>query len=394
MKKLVLVIFLFFALQLNAYAKTGISFIYINGSNIYNEKINKWYKKGIRKFHPCLKDAFEQNPITQECFLKNGEYFIEETPVTFYWGDKNYNSEKLKRKNLTVSKGFITWLACRIRLITNNVLHDVVWIQQYHNMNLVLDDLHKTVCAEIQKGNKVVLYGYSSGSFVAYEYLLSRIRYINVADFFNSINISKEQKFFVSQHPMKNTCMSALVQKLAVFSADGHIILDSDIDSFKKNYVDLNEQTEAVCSPNNAVIGVVNIASPLALFNWNVPSSDFQLTYYNGLLYKYIFENDMFWITVNYREDPMSFSSRRNLTAGEIENITNLSIEPNSGFIYDQSTNRGGISAITHMAYLSTQKKLSKSIVKAYINGYRNQYDCYCKKNTCNKCHEKCIVRP
>lgn len=110
MKKIFIVIFLFFLLPLNVFAKTGISFIYINGSNINDAKIHKWYLRGIWKFHPCMKNAFEQNCFTQKCFLKNGQYFIEEMPITFFWGDKK------KYCDLISPKGLVTRLACRIRL--------------------------------------------------------------------------------------------------------------------------------------------------------------------------------------------------------------------------------------------------------------------------------------
>lgn len=390
MKRLYLVIFLVFALQLSAFANQGISFVYINGSNVFDKNISKWYVKGVQRFHPYMKTEFEQDPLTQKCFLKNGRYFIEENPITFYWGDRNYTNLACAKRNATVSKGCVCRLACHIRLIVDSVLHDIVWIQNEHNKNCVLDDLHKTVCAEVQKGRKIVLYGYSSGSLIAYEYLLARTPYINVCEFFNSFDFTKEQKDFVSQHPMKNTCKSALTKNLAVFSSDGRIMLSNDFESFKKAYLELDKETDAVCTPCNAVIGVVDIASPLVLFNSDLSDPDFNLTYYNRLLYKYIIENDMFWITVNYREDPLSFPCVKNLSIEEIEEITNLEIEPHLGFIYDQSNTRGGITAVTHIAYLRTKKNLSKAVVKAYVNGYRYQYDDEVRQAKCNKCG-KCI---
>lgn len=388
MKKFYLVIFLLFVLPLNAFANTGISFIYINGSNIKDEKIKKWYSKGVQKFHPNMKNAFEQNAFTQRCFLKNGNYFIEESPVFFSWGDKDHNNSTSTNKKSILSKGFVIWLACKIRTTAKNVLHDIIWIQDYSNMNSVLDKLHETVKAEIKKGNKIVLYGYSSGSFITYDYLLKRTPYINVAEFFNSVNVSKEERDFVSQHPMRNTCMSALEQELAVFSADGHIIIDNDFDSFKESYTNLNEETCMVCIPDNTVLGTVNIASPLVLFNSDISDPNYKWTYYNRLLYKYMIEDDMFWLTVNYREDPLSFPCGRNLTIEELENIANLDIEAHKGFIYDQSDTRGGISAITHLHYLSKTKALSKKVVKAYVDGYRHQYDKECKQNTANQCQK------
>ncbi|MDD3437549.1 MAG: hypothetical protein PHC64_10395 [Candidatus Gastranaerophilales bacterium] len=288
MKKLCLVIFLFFTLPLNVFAKTGISFIYINGSNVNDPQINKWYNKGIRKFHPSIKNAFEQNPSSQKYFLKDGEYFIEEAPVTFFWGDKNYQKSVFAREDSYVSKGLVTWIARQIRKTVLNVLHDIIWAQNFHNMTLILNDLHETVGTELKKCNKIVLYGYSSGSIIAYEYLLTRTPYINVAEFFNSINATKEQIDFVSRYPMKNTCISALMQKIAISSSDGNIILNNDFNSFKKNYMNLNEETYKVCIPDNSVLGVIDIASPLVLFYSDISDPAFQLTYYNKLLYKYI----------------------------------------------------------------------------------------------------------
>ena len=387
-------IVLFFLLQLSAVAKTGMSFVYLNGSNMNDANINRWYKKGIRRVHPQLVEAFLQNPTAKQCLLKDGKYFIEETPVTFFWGDKNYNDKTVKNNYLSISKGCIPRLASQIRWTANNVLHDIIWIQNYNNMNFVLDNLHKTVMAQAQKGNKIVLYGYSSGSFVAYDYLLTRAPYINVADFFNSIKTSKEKKDFAAQHPMNNTCMAALLKDLAVYSADGHIVLNNGFDSFKKYYMNLNQKTCDVCIPNNSVIGMVNIASPLVLFHSDISDPDFELTYYNRLLYKYIFENDMFWLTVNYREDALSFPRGKNLTVEEIENITDLVIAPCNGFIYDQSNTRGGILAMTHLHYLSTRKTLAKSVVKAYVDGCSRNYGGSCEQKTNNKDKKTIDITP
>lgn len=390
MKKLLLIALLCFVSQLNAFAKTGISFIYVNGSNINNSKISKWYSKSIQKFHPCMKNALEQNPSTQKYFLKCGEYFIEEKPITFYWGDKNY--QQIINGNRGFSKGFTTWLAGKIRLTFSDIMHDVIWVQKHYNMNVILNDLQKIVKTEAKKGNKIVIFSYSSGNFITYEYLLTRMPYINVADFFNSVDISKEQRDFVSQYPMKDTCMTALEQNLGTFSADGHIILNSDLNYFKKSYMNLNQETDNICTPDNAVIGVVNLASPLVLFYSDLSEPNFSLTYYNRLLYKYILENDMFWLTVNYREDPFSFPSRKNLTADEIADITNLYIKHSTGFIYGQSSAKGGASAIMHLSYLSQSKTLSKAVVKAYVDGYRYQCDTKIKRK--NKSLKKLNITP
>lgn len=382
-------IFLFFALSLSAFAQTGVSLIYINGSDINNPQIKKWYNKGIQKFHPYMKTAFEKDCFARKCLLKNGQYFIEDSPVTFYWGDGCYKDWNQSKQNL--SDGPVVRLAKFIRITAKNVLHDIIWVQRQENLDCVLCNLHKTVTTELQKCNKVVLFGYSSGSIITYEYLLARSPDINVADLINCSCITKEQREFALEHPMKDTCMSAL-QSLGKFSSDGHLTIDTDLNSFKKNYLGLNAQTDAVCTPENSVIGVVNIASPLVLFHSDISSPDFKMTYYNRLLYKYILEHDTFLLTVNYREDPMSFPVGKNLKLSELEFFTGLNITPCGGFIYDKSDTAGGVRAMTHMSYLGTSKSLSKKIVKAYVEGHNFQY-CHACHNSC-KCRRKICVRP
>lgn len=390
MKRVLTVIFLFFALSLSAFAQTGVSLIYINGSDINNPQIKKWYKKGIQKFHPYMKTAFEKNCFTRKCLLKNRQYFIEKCPVSFYWGDGCYNG--LTQAKQSPFDGPVVKLAKFIRITAKNVLHDIIWVQKPENLNCVLCNLHKIVTAELQKCNKVVLFGYSSGSIIAYEYLLARSPDINVAELINCVNITKEQRKFALEHPMKDTCMSAL-QNLGTFSSDGHLTIDTDLNSFKKNYLNLDAQTNAVCIPENSVIGVVNIASPLVLFHSDISSPDFELTYYNRFLYKYILEHDMFWLTVNYREDPMSFPVGKNLELSELEFFTGLNITPCGGFIYDKSDTTGGIRAMAHMSYLATSKSLSKKIAKTYVEGHNFQYCHACRHSSC-KCRRKINVRP
>ena len=376
MKKIILTVFLFCLLQLSVFAKTGISFIYINGSNNNDLKMKNWYEKGVRKFHPNMKKAFYENCLAQKYFLKNGKYFIQENPIIFFWGDRSHKEITFVDEDLKISKGFSPWFAFFVRKTIAHYLHDAIWIQKYHNMEPVLQDLNESVKKEAQKGNKVVLFGYSAGSFVTYEYLLTRTPYINVKEFFEKVGTSKNQMNFIKKHPVKNTCMVALGKELAVFSATGHVIPnDSNNEIFKKDYMNLNNLTDTYCTPNQAVKGIVNFATPLVLFYSDLSDPNFQITYYNRLLFEYIIEKDMFWLTVNYREDPLGFPCGRNLTIEEIEDIANLDIEPHAGFVYDQSNTRGGrMVFVAHTSYWPTSKRFSKAVAKAYVNGYLHQY--------------------
>lgn len=396
MKKILLILLLFISFQARCFAQSGITFLYINGSNNNDVKMKNWYETGVKKLHPCLKKNFEENEFTKQNFLKNGENYIEKDPLIFFWGYKSHEDLSFVEKNLAISKSFSTWLAYQIRYALTCFLHDAIWVQKYHNMLPILDELHQIVKAEAKKGNKIVLYGYSAGSFLTYEYLLTRLPYINVADFFKNVNVSQSEKDFVEKYPMKNTCMAALGQELAVFSAAGHIVPnDQNEDVFRKDYLNLNKLTDEYCIPDNSVKGIVNFATPLVLFYSDLSDPNYQITYYNRLLFKYIIENDMFWLTVNYRADPLGFPGGKNLTVEEMENAVNLYIEPHSGFIYDQSDTWGRNSALaTHTSYWATRKIFSKAVVRAYVNGYKHQYDDNFKQKKVNKFIKKLNILP
>lgn len=396
MKKIILTILTLFLLQTNCFAQTGITFLYINGSNNNDAKMKKWYENGVKRLHPYMKKAFETNADSQKYFLKNGNYKINEEPSIFFWGDKSHEDLSFVEKNLAISKSFSTWSAYQIRAALTKFLHDAIWIQKYHNMSPVLEDLHKMVKAEAEKGNNVVLYGYSAGSFITYEYLQTRLPYLNVNDFFNKVGISEEETAFVNEHPMQDTCMAAIGDsKIATITASAHILPNPNPQLFKENYLHLNESTANYCIPDKSVKGIVNFASPLVLFYSDLSDPNFDLTYYNRLLFKYIIENDMFWITVNYRADPLGFPGGRNLTIEEIENAAHIDIEPHAGFIYDQSDTWGRNSALaTHTSYWTTRKIFSKAVVRAYVNGYKHQYDDNFKMKKINKYQKKFNITP
>lgn len=396
MKKIFISLFFVLILQTNCFAQTGITFLYINGSNNNDAKMKSWYENGVKKLHPHMKREFENNSLAQKYLLKDGKYLINKEPSIFFWGYKSHDDLSFVEKNLAISKSFSTWLAYQIRYALTCFLHDAIWVQKYHNMSPILQDLHEMVKSESSKGNNVVLYGYSAGSFITYEYLQSRLPYINVVDFFNKVGVPDEEKNFVYKHPMKNTCMAAVADsKLAVFTAAGHIVPNPNPDLFKKNYLQLNASTDNICVPNHAIKGIVNFASPLVLFYSDLSDPNFDLTYYNRLLFKYIIENDMFWITVNYRADPLGFPGGRNLTIEEMEQAANIDIEPHAGFIYDQSDTWGRNSALaTHTSYWTTCKIFSRAVVKAYVNGYRHQYDDNFKQKTIDKFERKLHIIP
>lgn len=374
MKKILIILAAFLMFQSTCLAQTGITFLYINGSNNNDLKMKNWYENGVKKLHPHLKKEFEVNDLSKKYFLKNNEYFIQENPAIFFWGDKSHRDLTFVEKDLEISKTFSPWLAYQVRFALTRFLHDAIWVQKYHNMLPVLEDLHVMIKDETQKGHSVVLYGYSAGSFITYEYMLTRLPFIDAVDFFNNVDITPAQRDFVAKRPMKKTCMRALAQDLAVFSATGHIVPNKNDELFKEKYMNLNNLTDSLCTPDKALKGVVNFASPLVLFYSDISDPKFEITYYNKLLIEYLIEQDMFWLTVNYREDPLGFPCGRNLSVEELEAIASLDIEPHAGFIYDKSNTKGRRGVFSaHTSYWSTGRVFSKAVVSAYIEGYTNK---------------------
>jgi len=243
----------------------------------------------------------------------------------------------------------------------------------------ILEDLNESIKAESAQGHNVILYGYSAGTFITYEYLFNKLRYINPEELFETLKMDDDFLAFVRNHPQKDTCISALSYNYAgigTVSEAGHIVLNQDFEQLKKNYLKLDEQSELACAPEKKVKGIVNFACPLVLFYSDLVDSDYELNYYNKLMTKYIFENGIFWITVNFREDPLGFPTSRNLTINEIEDRLGLQIDNPSGVIYDDSgvwSKR--MFALAHTSYWSARGTFSKAVVKSFINGYKFQYD-------------------
>jgi len=258
-------------------------------------------------------------------------------------------------------------------------LHDAIWVQKSHNMIPILDELNEQVKLEADKGNKVVLYGYSAGTFITYEYMLQKLRYINIEELFKILNADKDIIKFVQTHPCKNTCASALAHSnadIAYLSLSGDIIINQNKDQLKKNYLKLDEYTEKVCAPDNMVKGIVNFASPLILFYSDLADSNAELNYYGNILVKYILENDIFMLTVNFKEDPLGFPTTRNIPLQELQDILGITLNNPNGIIYDNSSVWSRrLFPLAHTSYWSANRTFANAITKTLVEGYKFNYD-------------------
>ncbi len=378
MKKILGIILGLIILQNVCIAQTNVSFVYINGSNNNDEKMRNWYINGVEKLHPVMKKKFEKNKEIRKVFINKPQYKINQEPVIFFWGDKSKRDLEFVQEQLDITKAFSPTIAYKVRSMLTAYLHDAIWVQKSHNMLPILDDLNATVKREAQKGNKVVLYGYSAGTFITYEYMFNKLPYINPENLFSEIKVSDDVKNFVKTHPVENTCISALSKaQIGMVSDSGHLVLKQiDDKSLEESYLKLQEATKTSCTPPDTLGGVVNFASPLVLFYSDLADPNYELTYYNRLMLKYIFENGLFFITVNYREDPLGFPSSKNLTVSEMEKLADIKIENPTGFVYDNSSVWSKRSVLfAHTSYWSAKRTFANAVVKAFSNGYKLQYD-------------------
>ena len=378
MKKILLIIGLLISFN-TAYAVENLSFIYINGSNNNDTKMKNWYENGVKKLHPTLRKRFIKNKSIRNFYAHKGEMTIKEEPVIFFWGYDSKNDLEFVKKQLEISKMVSSSGAYFVRNMITQFLHDAIWVQKSHNMFPILDDLNAKVIEEAKQGNSVVLYGYSAGTFVTYEYLFNKLRYINVENLFKTLNVDEDFIRFVQDNPKEDTCLSAISLEyagLGILSSSGHLIVNPNSEVLKANYLKLDEMTKIACAPKGKVFGVVNFASPLPLFYSDLADPNYELNYYNKLMAKYILENEIYMLTVNFREDPLGFPSSRNLTIKDIEDRLDITIENPKGVIYDNS----GVWSkrmfpFAHTAYWNAKGTFSNAIVKTLVNGYKFQYN-------------------
>ena len=379
MKKVLISLFLVFIFCMSSFGADNVSFVYINGSNNNDEKMANWYEKGVKKLHPVLRKKFLKNRAIKKYYSQFGGLTINEEPVIFFWGYDSKNDLDFVKSQLEISKMVSSSGAYIVRNMITKFLHDAIWVQKPHNMKPILDDLNTQVLKESQKGNKVVLYGYSAGTFVTYQYMLNRLRYINLEKLITELKLDEDFINFAKSNPRKNTCMAALSEdgaRLGTFSSNGHLIVNQNKEMLKEGYLKLDDITEKKCAPEGNVVGIVNFASPLVLFYSDMSDPNYEMSYYSVLLIKYILEKGIFMLTINFREDPLGFPTNRNVTISEIEKLLEIDIENPSGVIYDNS----GVWSkrmfpFAHTAYWSARGTFSSAIVKSFVNAYKFQYD-------------------
>lgn len=379
MKKILLIyaLLLVGAHSVFATENESVKFIYINGANNDTPTMKQWFYDGIGKLHVQMKKQFDNSEFVYEKFLQNGHREISDDPEIFFWGDEAAKNLQTVDDKLELTDMFSPKLAQTIRTVFGHCLHDAIWVQKPHNMQKIVRELHQQVLNCYRNGEKVVLFGYSAGSFITYRYLFYKLPYMSSETIKKKIKLNNQQLDYVSKNKINPTCIDAITQvNLAYYTSDERLIPNANFEEFKKAYDSLNSITNTVCVPDNNVLGIVNYASPLVLFYSDFNDPTIEITEYNKDLFLKIKNDNIFWLTVNFSNDPLGYPLSRNLTDEEIEKLHNLSFAKDGrGFFHDKSDTRcPSICLSAHTSYWKYAKRFAKAVAKAYEEGFLNFY--------------------
>ena len=377
MKKILLCLVLLFSVNFS-YADENLTFLYINGSNNNDEKMKNWYINGVNKLHPVIKKKFEKSSAIKK-WTKDNKLVINSQPKIFFWGYDSKTDLDYVKERINVSKAYSSVIAYEVRSLLTQFMHDAIWVQKDHNMLPILDELNEQIKDLANENQNVILYGYSAGTFVTYQYSMYKLPYINLENLFTVLKKDDEFLNFVRENPRNDTCLSALMHdkgNIGVLANNAHLVLNQNEEQLKQNYLKLDEATDLYCSPKGRVRGIVNFASPIPLFYSDSEDKNFEMTFYTKYMVKYLMEKGVYFLTVNFREDPLAFPTNNNVTIPQLEKLMNMQIEEPSGVIYDNShvwSKRS--SFVAHTSYWSARGCFANSIVKTFINGTKFLYN-------------------
>lgn len=377
MRKFLLFILLFASLTNTCYAQGKINFIYINGSNTNDEKQRNWFFSGVEKFHPIFVKKILGDDFMSKNLAQEGKYTISNEPNYLFWGDlTKYEIERLN-KDINILKRTSPRLAQFTRRFISMCFHDAIWISKFPNMMPVLDMLQEQILEADKNGDKVVLMGYSAGTFVTYQYFLTKLPVIEIKKIVEQLNVTGKQDEFDKSTKCKNTCLDALFRAdILTYNLTGGLVANPNDNLLKQGLANIDNYTDKYCAPKDTIKGVVNYASPIALFYSDLADPKYKTEQISTLAYKYLIENNIFFLNVNYADDPLGIPVSKNLTFEETKNITNLPIAKGGGFYYDKSDIASPRPFfLAHTSYWATAKKFSDTIIKAYNEGYRYFYN-------------------
>lgn len=371
---LVIISFCFCGFTFAEEAKTPINFIYIHGSDQGTvEEFDIW----ISRMHPNMKKNLEASDFIQEHLLKNA--YINPEQDMLYWADKTKRDKSLVEIGLQISKLASSCVAQLARTTLAHLLHDAIWLQKYPNMKPILGELNQKIIENKKNGIENILVGYSAGTFITYQYLLSKSRNFEATEFFKifqkQLGIDSQDMAVLESQKIGKTCIDAIVDSnVAIMSADGNLIPVSNKTELRKNMSKLKAQTELSCAPKDSIKGIINFGSPIVIFYSDNFSDDSQMYYFYAKMYQSVVENNQFTLTVNYKKDPLGVPLE-NINFEDMKKYDVVKDTVNGGgFSYDTAVNGGVIFVSSHLKYWDQTNHFTKAIAKSYEEGYKYFY--------------------
>ncbi len=375
----IFILLLIFLLNIQSgFASTPVKFIYLNGANANTSKDKMNFINGINNAHIHIKNTLETSNIVKQNMLQGEELYIDKNPVSFFWGYESQADLNNMDDCLISMKMISPRLAQTTRSILSHCMHDAIWVQKTYNMQHIINNLHKCIMNAYANKEKVVLLGHSAGSFITYEYLIHKLPCINPEHLISALESKyKTNDKFFRVNKVKPTCVDAITESgLAIYSTNGDFVAIENIQKIKGIYKNLDKYTDLVCTPQDEFLGVINFGSPLVLFYSDYNNQNIAINKFNKVVYEYLQSNDMFFLTVNFADDPLGFPVSKNYSADEMLKLYNLNFSENGkGFTYNKSDVKSPAPFMTaHTSYWQYPKKFAKLIKDAYEEGLKNFY--------------------
>ncbi len=295
-----------------------VDFLYIHGVSIYDDIEMKKFNGSAQRLHSSLAHRFQKSKKAQKSFLEDDTLKINPEAKTFFWGNlvkKDVDTINSRLNSVTP----LDKLVGKIHHIGSTAMYVGFWLGKNHNRNIVNEKLHKQLEGH-EEDKKLVIMGHSAGSIVAYFYLLYRLPYLDLYSRANRNNFSSSLLKTLSQKEHRYSCVQALLEsKVARFDKQGKLVLFTEnveiknkglLEEFNQQFLkekvsNIDQYNKKFCLPRNKLKGIVTFGSPLVgIVSKSQDSEGVDLT---QKLFKYIVKNEIFWLHVNHKDDPIGF---------------------------------------------------------------------------------------
>jgi len=363
-----------------------IDFIYIHGAAHHSDAINVRFSGQIDLLHQWMQVSLNDTPEFVAGALDGGRYHLNPEPKIDYWGNERLLMQDLESVNWMLtsemrrSPGFLA--GQRERLAVD--IHDLFWVGHSHRQPLLLAPLHKQVQESVAQDRPVVLLGHSAGSLIAANYLLYRTPYIRLNELARAPQVSAALRELTTNRD-ESTCLAALfAADLVELGADGTMIatLESTtaadqvrMELFRKQFwamqiAALTEYTRTECAKPGDIKGIVGFGTMAGVLLSKARDAEGMML---ALLMRYLYANNMFWLTVNHADDPVSFSTYdEEKIPGKLEDILQMDVTLSGGFFVSAKPVHSGATFLSaHSWYLTSPSEFAALLAETYADGYR-----------------------